>query len=87
MPRNSRYILPGRPHHVTQRGNNRQDVFYTFDDRERYLDLVQQNLAEAGVRVLAYCLMTNHVHWIVVPESHDSLAVLSVAFTASMRST
>ena len=76
MPRNARFVLADQPYHVTQRGNNRQDVFFSSDDRELYLDLVRDNLADAGVRVYAYCLMTNHVHWIVVPERGDSLAVL-----------
>ena len=76
MPRNARFVLTGQPYHVTQRGNNRQDVFFSAPDRELYLDLVRDNLTDAGVRVHAYCLMTNHVHWIVVPERGDSLAVL-----------
>ena len=45
-------------------------------DRKLYLRLVRENLDDAGVRVLAYCLMTNHIHFIVVPSREDSLAVL-----------
>lgn len=76
MPRNSRCVLPDLPYHVTQRGTNRQTVFHSAGDRRTYLNLVRDNLADAGVRVLAYCLMTNHVHWLVVPEREDSLATL-----------
>ena len=76
MPRNARFVLTGQPYHVTQRGNNRQPVFFSPEDRQTYLDLVRDNLADAGVRVYAYCLMTNHVHWVIVPERGDSLAVL-----------
>jgi putative transposase len=70
MPRVARVVIPGVPHHVTQRGNNRQDVFYTDDDRRHYLRL----LGEQSHRVLGYCLITNHVHLVVVPEHENSLA-------------
>jgi putative transposase len=76
MPRNARCVLPGIPYHVTQRGTNRQIVFHSAADRRTYLSLIRENLEEAGVRALGYCLMTNHVHWVVIPEREDSLAVL-----------
>lgn len=76
MARNARCILPGLPYHVTQRGTNRQKVFFSTAHRKTYLSLVARHLEDAGVRVLAYCLMSNHVHWVVVPERADSLAVL-----------
>lgn len=76
MPRNARCVLPGIPYHVTQRGTDRQRVFFLNSDREMYLHLLSRNLAGARVRVLAYTLMTNHVHAIVVPERTDSLALL-----------
>ena len=76
MPRNARCVLEGLPYHVTQRGSNRQAVFSSAGDRRTYLSLVQENLADAGIRVLAYCLMTNHVHWVVIPERDDSLATM-----------
>ncbi len=76
MPRNPRCVLPGVTHHVTQRGVNRGDVFFCQQDRETYLHLMAANLAYAGVRVLAYALMTNHVHWVVIPDQEESLAVL-----------
>jgi putative transposase len=76
MPRNSRCVVQDLPYHVTQRGTNRQTVFHSAADRRTYLNLVRDNLADAGVSVLAYCLMTNHVHWLVVPDRADSLATL-----------
>lgn len=76
MPRNARVIAPGIPYHITQRGTNRERVFFTCADRSLYLRLIRENLAEADVRILAYCLMTNHVHFVAVPEREDSLAVL-----------
>lgn len=74
MPRVARIVLPGLPHHVTQRGNNRQDVFFVDDDRRVYLDLLQDHCRRFGFDVLAYCLMTNHVHVIGTPKQEDSLA-------------
>ena len=76
MSRNARCILPGIPYHVTQRGTNRQRVFYSSGDRKMYLSLLAQHRGDAQVRVLAYCLMDNHVHLVAVPERADSLAVL-----------
>ena len=76
MPRNPRCVFPGVAYHVTQRGVNRGDVFFSQADRETYLRLVSEQRQEAGVQVLAWCLMTNHVHWLVIPEREDSLSVL-----------
>jgi putative transposase len=64
------------PHHLTQRGVDRQPVFFTPADRNTYLRLVAENQTDAGVALIAYCLMPNHVHWIVTPERDDSLSVL-----------
>jgi len=74
MPRAARIVAPGVPHHVTQRGNNRQPVFFVDDDRRMYLKILAQQAARHAVKVLGYCLMDNHVHLIVVPERADSLA-------------
>ncbi|MCZ7583856.1 MAG: transposase [Deltaproteobacteria bacterium] len=68
MPRIARIVLPGLPHHVTQRGNNRQDVFCVNDDRRLYLEILNEEARRHGVAVLGYCLMTNHVHLILVPD-------------------
>jgi putative transposase len=76
MPRNARVVASGLPYHITQRGTNRGRVFFTVADRSLYLRLVRENQAEAGVRILAYCLMTNHIHFVAIPERQDSLSVL-----------
>ncbi len=76
MPRRSRCILPGLPCHVTQRGVNRCETFSADQDRLTYLRLLHENLADAHTRLLGWCVMTNHVHLIAVPEREDSLAVL-----------
>jgi putative transposase len=60
-------VFPGVPHHITQRGNNRQDIFFTDEDRSFYLDCASQCAADAGLDILGYCLMSNHVHWLVLP--------------------
>ena len=85
MPRNQRCVLSGQAYHVTQRGTNRQRVFFTAADRTACLRLVRGNLADAGVRVLAWRLMTNHVHFVAVPERTDSLAVLLRAGPRALR--
>ncbi len=74
MPRIARIVVPGEPHHVTQRGNNRQDVFFADADRRFYLDTLKNRASRFGVEILGYCLMTNHVHLVAVPSLPDSLA-------------
>ena len=74
MPRVERIVVPGVPHHVTQRGNNRQEVFFVDDDRRFYLDLLAGQAQRFGLDVLGYCLMSNHIHLIAVPQPEESLA-------------
>ena len=74
MARIARVIAPGMPYHVTHRGNHRSDVFFENADRERYLALLAQHSKLYGMEVWAYCLMTNHVHLIVVGQESHSLA-------------
>ncbi len=74
MPRVSRIAIPGVPHHITQRGDNRQDVFFVDDDRRAYLSLLKTQAERYGLDVLGYCLMSNHVHLVVVPGEEASLA-------------
>jgi putative transposase len=62
-------------HHVTQRGNNRQDVFVADSDRSFYLGLLRKRSKQDGLEVLGYCLMTNHVHLLVRPAAAESLAL------------
>jgi len=73
MSRIARAVAPGFPHHVTQRGNRRMDVFFCDKDYALYVELMSASCRERGVEVWAYCLMPNHVHLIVVPESEDGL--------------
>jgi putative transposase len=58
---------------VTQRGNRRQEVFFSEDDYELYKALLSEGCREAGVDVLGYCLMPNHVHLILLPRDEDGL--------------
>ena len=74
MPRTARIVVPDIPHHITQRGNNRQDVFFVDDDRWFYLELLNNYARKFALEILGYCLMTNHVHIIAVPKNEDSLA-------------
>ncbi len=74
MARIARVIGVGIPHHVTQRGNNRNDVFFSESDRSHYLRTLVRYCDEFKLKVWAYCLMTNHVHLLVVPEQEYSLA-------------
>jgi putative transposase len=69
----ARVVIPGCPHHVTQRGNRREDVFFTAGDRERYVEWLGEYAAAHGLEVQAYCLMTNHLHLVVVPKAEASL--------------
>ena len=73
MPRVARIVVAGCPHHVTQRGNNRQDVFFVDDDRHYYLHLLREHSARHGLAIEAYCLMTNHVHLIATPSAAEAL--------------
>ena len=78
MPRAARIVIPDVPHHVTQKGNNGQDVFFAEDDRRRYVLLLKEESRRSGLEVLGYCLMTNHVHLVVVPHAGDALRCQSL---------
>src|SRR4030042_452313 len=73
MPRIARVVIPGCPHHIVQRGNRRQRVFFNDDDRIYYLQLLRKYGDLEGIKFWAYCLMENHVHLIAVPSHHQSL--------------
>ena len=73
MARLARLVVPGLPHHVTQRGNGRARTFFEDDDYSLYRDLLAQACAEARVEVWAWCLMPNHVRLILVPADEDGL--------------
>jgi putative transposase len=74
MARLARVVVPGVAHHVTQRGNNRQDVFFVDEDRRVYLELLTEQAVKYGLEILAYCLMTNHVHLVAIPHEEETLA-------------
>ena len=67
MPRLARTVFADVPHHVTQRGNRREDVFYDVEDYQTYLEWLRYYSQKHGLEILAYCLMTNHIHLVAVP--------------------
>ena len=73
MPRLGRYFVPDQPQHVIQRGNDRQAVFFSDEDREAYLEWLLAAARKHGCLIHAYVLMTNHVHLLVTPARADSL--------------
>lgn len=73
MARLARIVIPHVAHHVTQRGNRRQPIFFCDEDRRRYLEHLRDGCARAQVVCLAWCLMDNHVHLIMVPGDADGL--------------
>ncbi|MES1971496.1 MAG: transposase [Pseudomonadota bacterium] len=73
MARLPRIVLPGIPHHITQRGNRRERVFFEDGDYALYLDLLAEAAERAQVAIWSYCLMPNHVHIIAVPGDEDGL--------------
>jgi len=74
MARIARIVVPQYPHHIIQRGNRRQDVFFNDQDYRYYIELLKKSCVQYGVNIWAYCLMTNHAHFIAVPRTADSLA-------------
>lgn len=73
MPRLARIVVPGVPHHVTQRGNRKEQTFFNDEDYALYRSLLGEAAKKAGAEVWAYVLMPNHVHAIVVPKDEDGL--------------
>lgn len=73
MTRLARIIVPGLAHHVTQRGNRREPIFFEPGDQEVYRDLLAEQAAKARVSIWAYCLMPNHVHLVAAPEDEQGL--------------
>jgi putative transposase len=76
MPRIARLVIPNYPHHVTQRGNRRQQTFFEESDYVAYVELLCELKAKAEVEIWAYCLMPNHVHFVAVPQHERGLAKL-----------
>lgn len=76
MPRTARIILPDYPHHVTQRGNRKMDVFFNENDYRVYRDILAEQAARYKVGLWAYCLMRNHVHFIAVPADLSGMSLM-----------
>ena len=87
MGRLARVVLAGVAHHVTQRGNARQFLLTEDSERAVYRDLLVQGLGQHGVLLLGYCLMSNHVHLVMVPERETSLALALSKRTGAMQAT
>lgn len=73
MLRLARSVFASVPHHITQRCNGREHVFFSDEDRRAYLGWLRKYCRKNGVEILGYCLMTNHVHLVAVPERDDAL--------------
>ncbi|MEW5894929.1 MAG: transposase [Candidatus Omnitrophota bacterium] len=76
MPRTARIIIPETAHHIVQRGNNRQNVFEEAANFRNYCYWINKYASQYKVSILAYCLMNNHVHFIVVPQDTEGLPCL-----------
>lgn len=74
MARIARVVVPGYPHHVTQRGNRRQTTFFNQKDYSFYRGLMARWCRHYQAEVWAYCLMPNHVHLVVVPSTEEALS-------------
>ena len=74
MPRRPRMYVPGLPYHIIQRGNNREACFIEPENYQYYLELWQQLSSRYGVNVHAYCLMTNHIHFLVTPLQDNAIS-------------
>jgi putative transposase len=74
MPRIARIIYVGYPHHIVQRGNNKQTVFFVDADREEYLKFLNKYANECGCILNSYCLMKNHIHLLLNPKQQNSLS-------------
>jgi len=74
MARLPRYVLPGNPQHVIQRGNNRSIIFHQKGDYLYYLDILKKASEKYDCEIHAYVLMTNHVHLLLTPQQENSIS-------------
>jgi len=81
MSRIARAVALGFPHHVVQRGNNREKVFLNDEDKEKYLSLLKKYSGKWDSPILAYCLMSNHVHLLTRPTKNESLCKMMQGIT------
>ncbi len=73
MARLARVVLPGVVHHITQRGVRSMDIFFDDEDRKGYLSFLKGQGDRTGLEFIGYCLMTNHIHLLVIPSDDESL--------------
>jgi len=73
MSRIVRVIAAGQPHHITQRGNSRQKIFADDTNRRKYLSLLKEENKRYHLIILTYCLKSNHVNFIAIPQREDSM--------------
>lgn len=74
MPRIARVYAVNYPYHITQRGNNRERVFFEEQDKGFYLKTLRRYSHTCDFEIWVYCLMNNHVHILAVPKKEESLA-------------
>jgi putative transposase len=75
MAKLARIVVAGMPHHITHRGNRKCVLFWDESDRETYLRILLHQIIKVGLRIWAYALMTNHVHFVAVPKAEESLGI------------
>ena len=75
MARIARIVIPGYPHHITQRGVRSMDIFSSDECRVQYIQFMREQCRKHGLHILSYCLMSNHVHFVAVPEAKNSMAL------------
>ncbi len=73
MPRIARVVVPQYPHHITQRGTNRSEIFIDTDDHLYFLTLLDKWTKKTQSELWAYCLMNNHFHLLIAPGSSEGL--------------
>ncbi|MBK8187587.1 MAG: transposase [Cellvibrio sp.] len=76
MPRRARHYIAHQPYYIVQRGNKREPCFIEIENYQFYLELRQELSKKYGVAVHAYCLMTNHIHFLVTPSTEDAISVV-----------
>lgn len=74
MARLPRYVIPGQPQHIIQRGNNRQVIFAADADYQFFRDALVEASDKHGLAVHAYVWMTNHIHLLATPAEADSIS-------------
>lgn len=79
MARLPRLTVPGYPHHIIQRGNNRQAIFADASDQELLLELLEEHSRKHGVAIHAYVLMSNHFHLLATPETAEGIPLMMQA--------